>query len=104
MRLLILPKKILPDVRKKSNRVALIVDLVGDVDKVVSALKPIEYDTKTRGKRHQAGARLIARGVYVLANHKEPKTTRTFGNHVHLAYVRTLGIISIYEDAVCPLL
>lgn len=86
-RLLIVPKKALPNVYKKSDRVYAFVDMTGSIDELVSTLRDTEYETK-KGKRKQSGARLIARGVYLLANHKEPKSAHTFTNHVHLAYVR----------------
>jgi len=88
-RLLIVPKKKLPDVNKKSDKVFSFVDHVGTIDDVVSFLRDTEYSTKAGAKRKQAGARLVARGVYLLANHKEPKSKETFNNHVHLAYVLT---------------
>lgn len=78
----------MPDVNKKTEKVFAFVDHVGSIDDVVSVLRDTEYTTKARVKRKQAGARLVARGVYLLANHKEPKSKETFNNHVHLAYVR----------------
>lgn len=46
-------------------------------DAMLEDLGPSTYVTKTRGERHQPGARLLAEGRYRIIEH---------GNHVHLAY------------------
>ncbi|TFK27620.1 hypothetical protein FA15DRAFT_666291 [Coprinopsis marcescibilis] len=73
-RLLTVGKKKLPDPHghgpgnRKETFWATVTSLGDDLNVPVEGLGPKEYETKTRGTRHQAAARLVARGGYAIVN------------------------------------
>lgn len=78
-RLGILGQKEMPDPEKSGhNRYWGFIDLVRKDPKAIrDALASEEYETKTRGKRHQPAARPAGEGVYRILRHED---------HTHLAY------------------
>ncbi|KAI0778751.1 hypothetical protein BD413DRAFT_609321 [Trametes elegans] len=111
-RLLIIGKKGLPDPEaggggagggRKQVFWAAVSSIGEDLKKLEEGLGPKEYETKTRGTRHQAAARLAARGAYAIVNNENagtPSQREThFGYHLshpddeHFGEVQqTLGI------------
>ncbi|KAH9849291.1 hypothetical protein C2E23DRAFT_737810, partial [Lenzites betulinus] len=111
-RLLVIGKKGLPDPDaggggKGGGRKQVFwatVSTVGeDLKKLEEGLGPKQYETKTRGTRHQAAARLAARGAYAIVNDEAARTPSQrethFGYHLshpddeHFGEVQeTLGI------------
>lgn len=70
-RLVTIGKKKLPDPHGKGRKETFwgVVTSIGeDLRDVVKGLGPKEYETKTRGTRHEGAARLVARGGYALVN------------------------------------
>ena len=78
-RLLVLGHKKLPEPRASGQRQYWgFVDMVRQDPKAITdELSATEYDTKTRGKRHQPGARPAGEGVYQILRH---------GDHTHLVF------------------
>jgi hypothetical protein len=78
-RLLIIGRHQLPDPAASGRaRFWAFVSLVrSDPKQIADELGEYEYDTKTRGHRHQPAARAAAEGVYRLVRH---------GDHTHLVY------------------
>ncbi len=75
-------RKRLPDSGRR-ERFWAYVDRVGhNAPDLVADLAPDRYWTKTRGLRHQPGARAAGHGAYALACHRD---------HVHLAYALVAG-------------
>jgi len=76
-RLIVIPRKRLPEVGSHEREWAF-VDLVGrSPEEVEDALDRQQYETRTRGERVGPEARPAGEAVYVLARH---------GDHAHLAY------------------
>jgi len=76
-RLIVIPRKRLPEVASHEREWAF-VDTVGrSPEEVEDALDRQQYVTKTRGERVRPEAGPAGEGVYVLARH---------GDHTHLAY------------------
>jgi hypothetical protein len=69
-------RKRMPDLRVR-ERCWAPVEAVGDLREMLDRLGPREYETKTRGLRHQAAAIELARGDYRVMRH---------GDHTHLFY------------------
>ncbi|KZT08550.1 uncharacterized protein LAESUDRAFT_742284 [Laetiporus sulphureus 93-53] len=71
-RLIVVGKKSLPDPEEDHGRGRVfwgtIVTVSDDLQKLEEGLGPREYETKTRGIRHQGSARLVARGAYAIVN------------------------------------
>ncbi|KAF7088627.1 hypothetical protein CFC21_091714 [Triticum aestivum] len=83
LRLIVMGKKSLPDPAKHGRPFWGYVDLVTtDIEDVKDALKGAEYDTATRGKRHQSAARAMGEGVYRIVKHEG----RGGRPHTHLVY------------------
>lgn len=83
LRLIVMGKKSLPDPAKHGRPFWGYVDLVTtDVQDMKDALKGAEYDTATRGKRHQSAARAMGEGVYRILKHEG----RGGRPHTHLVY------------------
>ncbi|KAF0981871.1 hypothetical protein FDP41_011732 [Naegleria fowleri] len=77
-RVLIVPKKTLPDMGEK--RLAIVSQVDSDVDEIVKkSLSEEHYETFTRGERELGACRLLGEGLYELLEHRE--------NHTHLSYV-----------------
>ncbi|KAI0660640.1 hypothetical protein C8Q70DRAFT_976983 [Cubamyces menziesii] len=110
-RLLIIGKKGLPDPDagggkgggRKQVFWATVATVSDDLKKLEEGLGPKTYETKTRGTRHQAAARLAARGAYAIVNNEAARTPSQrethFGYHLshpddeHFGEVQeTLGI------------
>ncbi|KAI0639985.1 hypothetical protein C8Q77DRAFT_1152905 [Trametes polyzona] len=111
-RLLVIGKKGLPDPEaggggKGGGRKQVFWSTVStvseDLKKLEEGLGPKQYETKTRGTRHQAAARLAARGAYAIVNNEAARTPSQrethFGYHLshpddeHFGEVQeTLGI------------
>jgi hypothetical protein len=70
-------RKRLPDAERHERFWAYVDRVAADVGGALEDLGATEYWTKTRGLRHQPGARVAGDGVYDLARH---------GAHVHLTY------------------
>eukprot|EP00897_Mesotaenium_endlicherianum_P000811 jgi/Mesen1/10730/ME000090S10187 len=85
MRLIIVGRKVLPKAEKGSRPFWGYVDLVTqNPADIKEAFAPAEYETSTRGKRHQPAARAAGEGVYHIVRHK--KGARRSGDHTHLVY------------------
>ncbi|THG99882.1 hypothetical protein EW026_g2560 [Hermanssonia centrifuga] len=87
-RLLAIGKKQLPDPEasgggRKGVFWALVSTVGEDLQKLQDGLGEKEYETKTRGTRHQGPARLAARGAYAIVNN-EAKTPSQ--RETHLGY------------------
>lgn len=82
-RLLLIGRQKLPDPAASGRqRFWSFVSMVRDEPKpIVDDLGAYEYETKTRGTRHQAAARPAGEGVYQIVRH---------GDHTHLVYVLEL--------------
>lgn len=81
-RFIILGRKSLPDVSKRTRPFWCFVDLVTtNIKDIKQALGPEEYETKTRGKRHKPAARPAGEGVYCILQHKKGNQS-----HTHLIY------------------
>ncbi len=83
-RLIVIGRKRLPgpDEPPRRRRFWAVVDVVSDDPaRIRDALAPYDYDTKTRGRRHQPGGRPAGEGVYRVVRH---------GTHTHLAYALEL--------------
>ncbi|KAI0828932.1 hypothetical protein BC628DRAFT_1417315 [Trametes gibbosa] len=111
-RLLVLGKKGLPNPEaggggkgggRKQVFWATVSTIGEDLKKLEDGLGPKEYETKTRGTRHQAAARLAARGAYAIVKYEAARTPSQkethFGYHLshpddeHFGDVQqTLGI------------
>ncbi|KAI0360998.1 hypothetical protein OH77DRAFT_1442914 [Trametes cingulata] len=111
-RLMVIGKKGLPDPEaggggkgggRKQVFWATVATVSDDLKKLEEGLGPKEYETKTRGTRHQAPARLAARGAYAIVNNEAARTPSQrethFGYHLshpddeHFGEVqKTLGI------------
>ncbi|KAH9897833.1 hypothetical protein C8Q73DRAFT_641408 [Cubamyces lactineus] len=111
-RLMLIGKKGLPDPDaggggkgggRKQVFWATVATVSDDLEKLEEGLGPKTYETKTRGTRHQAAARLAARGAYAIVNNEAARTPSQrethFGYHLshpddeHFGEVQeTLGI------------
>ena len=82
-RLLLIGRQQLPDPAAKGReRFWAFVSLVCDEPRqMADELGAFEYETKTRGRRHQGAARPAGEGVYQLVRH---------GDHTHLVYALEL--------------
>jgi hypothetical protein len=81
-RLIVVPRKQLPDTRKGQEKFWGFVDKVSTRStEMGDELGGKEYQTRTRGKRVQPEAYPAGEGVYAIAQH---------GDHTHLAYVLEL--------------
>lgn len=83
-RLVVIGRKRLPDPNDapRRRRFWSVIDVVAtDAARIREALAPYDYDTKTRGRRHQPGGRPAGEGVYRILRH---------GDHTHLAYALEL--------------
>lgn len=77
LRLLVVGRKRLPGIDEHARFWAFVDTVVQRPEQLHDALRPRQYETKTRGQRRQAPARPAAEGAYVIARH---------GDHTHLAY------------------
>lgn len=86
-RLIVPGKKSLPDPEHGRGRGNIFwgttVTIGEDLKKLQEGLGEKEYETKTRGTRHQAAARLAARGAYAIVNN-EARTPSS--RETHLGY------------------
>jgi hypothetical protein len=76
-RLLIVPRKVMPNIEKHERYMSLIWGVSDSLDQLNEEFRKQDYSTKTKGERHQEGARLAAEGVYSIVEHN---------NHTHLLY------------------
>jgi len=77
-RLLHVPKKALPNIKKHGKHFAGVGKVNKNIDEVIETLGEHTYTTKTRGEKTQAKACMLGIGVYGFSRHE---------NHTHLAYV-----------------
>ena len=81
-RLIVVPRKQLPDTGDRQEKFWGFVDKVSSKpQEVEDELDRADYQTKTRGQRTQPAARPAGEGVYAIVQH---------GDHTHLAYVLEL--------------
>jgi hypothetical protein len=81
-RLGIIGRKHFPDPGAKQERIWGFIEAVEkDPKRIVEALQGEEYETKTRGARHQPAARPAGEGVYRIVRHED---------HTHLVYALEL--------------
>jgi hypothetical protein len=76
-RLIVIPRKRLPEVDSHEREWAFVETVGRSPEEVEVALDRQRYETKTRGERVRPEARPAGEGVYVLARHED---------HTHLAY------------------
>ncbi|GAA0157189.1 hypothetical protein LIER_43396 [Lithospermum erythrorhizon] len=82
LRFIVMGKKSLPDPSKRSRPFWGFVELVTTkIDDIKDALKGEEYDTATRGHRHNPPARALGEGVYRILRHVKGRN-----KHTHLIY------------------
>ncbi|KAH7315610.1 hypothetical protein KP509_21G057300 [Ceratopteris richardii] len=82
LRFIILGRKVLPDVSRRTRPYWCFVDLVTTkIEQIKAALGPEEYGTKTRGERHLPAARAAGEGIYCILQHKRNRQP-----HTHLIY------------------
>jgi hypothetical protein len=77
-RRIVVGKKRMPVPGSREREWAYVDRIAADEDELLVDLGPATYETKTRGVRHQPGARVVARGRYAILAHAE---------HTHLSYV-----------------
>ncbi|CAN1306161.1 hypothetical protein LINPERPRIM_LOCUS26728 [Linum perenne] len=98
MRFIVMGRKSLPDPSKKGRPFWGFVDLVTtNLDHVKDALKSKEYETATRGKRHEEAARAAGEGIYRILRHNPPQPPSSGGGskkkmHTHLVYKLELPV------------
>ncbi|GAA5852860.1 hypothetical protein JCM8547_004712 [Rhodosporidiobolus lusitaniae] len=89
-RLIAVGKKQLPDASQGGRPMWGEVFNIGeDLKALKEALGPSTYETKTRGTRHQPGARVTGAGAYVLHSTENPpenSSNMSAVYHTHLAY------------------
>lgn len=78
-RLIVVGSKKFPEKGSRSRCFAFVEKTSGDLDEINALLQPYDYDTKTKGDRHQEGSRVVGEALYELIQHGP--------DHVHLAYV-----------------
>ncbi len=76
-RRVVVGKKRLPEPGANEREWAYVDKLAGARNELLADLGPSTYTTKTRGVRHQPGARIIGVGRYGIVEH---------GDHAHLTY------------------
>jgi len=76
-RRVVVGKKRLPEPGANEREWAYVDKLAGARNELLADLGPSTYTTKTRGVRHQPGARIIGTGRYGIVEH---------GEHAHLTY------------------
>lgn len=82
LRFIVMGRKSLPDPSKKSRPYWGFVEMVTTkTEDIKNALKGEEYETATKGHRHNSPARALGEGVYRILRHKSAKKT-----HTHLIY------------------
>ncbi|PRP81997.1 hypothetical protein PROFUN_10491 [Planoprotostelium fungivorum] len=77
-RLLMIPKKTLPEAERQEKFYAVVAQVTKDVNDLRTSLGAKKYDTKTQGQRDLEAARILGQGVYGIVSHQ---------NKTHLAYV-----------------
>ncbi|RUS15457.1 hypothetical protein BC938DRAFT_476933 [Jimgerdemannia flammicorona] len=80
-RLVVVPRKKLPETHQKARYWGFVRKTAADVKDLASYLDEEKYETKTKGPRTVAPARPAGEGVYAIVEHD---------HHTHLAYVLTL--------------
>ncbi|GAA5907916.1 hypothetical protein JCM6882_001525 [Rhodosporidiobolus microsporus] len=91
-RLIAVGKKQLPDAKDSSRPIwGEVINVGEDLKALKDALGASTYETKTRGTRHQPGARVAATGAYVLHTPEEGQYPEDSANasavyHTYLAY------------------
>ncbi|GAA5866994.1 hypothetical protein JCM1840_005934 [Sporobolomyces johnsonii] len=89
-RLIAIGKKALPDASVSSRPIwGEVLNVGEDMKGLKDALGAYTYETKTRGTRHQPGARVAASGAYVLHATENPPAHSWNASavwHTHLAY------------------
>ncbi|KAL5554183.1 hypothetical protein UlMin_041584 [Ulmus minor] len=82
LRFLVMGRKSLPDPSKKSRPYWGFVEMVTtNIEDVKNALKGEDYETSTRGHRHNSDARAVGEGIYRILRHDKGKKI-----HTHLIY------------------
>lgn len=76
-RRVVVGRKRMPEPGANEREWAYVEMLAGSRSELLAELGPSTYRTKTRGVRHQPGARVIAEGEYAIVEHAE---------HTHLTY------------------
>ncbi|HYG98257.1 MAG TPA: hypothetical protein VD837_03940 [Terriglobales bacterium] len=79
-RRIVIGQKYLSNIEEHERNWAF-VEVVGTAEQVHEDLKAEDYQTKTRGERHQPAVRPAAEGRYAIVRHE---------NHTHLAYALEL--------------
>jgi hypothetical protein len=77
-RLVVVGSKTFPELGSRSRGFAFVEKVTTDIDELNSLLLPYDYDTKTKGERHQEGSRVAGEALYEIVQS---------GHGVHLAYV-----------------
>lgn len=77
LRLLVVGRKHLPEIDEHNRFWGFVDTVVSRPQQLYEALRPRQYETKTRGERLQPAARPAAEGAYSIARHDD---------HTHLAY------------------
>ncbi|BGP32905.1 hypothetical protein JCM10296v2_004690 [Rhodotorula toruloides] len=89
-RLIAIGKKALPDASESTRPIwGQVVNVGEDMKALKEGLGPKTYETKTRGTRHQAGARVAASGAYVLytvENYPKDSANESAVYHTYFAY------------------
>jgi len=81
-RIIIIPKKTLPDVKHHGKNFAVVEKVSESLDVIDKQLGEFDYETKvTHQKRHLEGARPVGEGIYAIIKKH---------GHTHLAYVLEL--------------
>jgi len=65
----VIGKKALPEPKQHQRFFGTIADVSENLKDLHDRLDYVEYDTKTRGKRHEAPARPCGEGVYAIVDH-----------------------------------
>jgi len=80
-RLLVVPRKVLPPIKKtgpRNKHMAMIYGVSNSLQQLNEEFRKETYQTKTRGERTLEAARPVGEGVYSVVEH---------GRHTHLLYV-----------------
>ncbi|XP_058774045.1 uncharacterized protein LOC131648282 isoform X5 [Vicia villosa] len=84
-RFIVMGRKKLPDPKEKSRPYWGFVEMVTtNADHVKNALRGGDYETSTKGHRHNSDARALGEGIYRILRHKQEDGKKT--SHTHLIY------------------
>lgn len=99
-RLIVMARKYIPDASKHEVIYGQVIHTGNDLSKLRDSLGPRSYDTKTRGERHIAAARVAGRGRYVIRSPSDNMDDASRGTKDQSAIFKTFlaYVISALHD------